>query len=305
MGSASTGIILKFRRRTFGYGRLPQSPRTVSLNPVEDNIGIATPLAPLRPNILAAATNTTATYTGVVFGTGGLMVGDGTQAGTIVLSGTNTYTGGTVINSGTLLVDNAHALSTGNVTVNGGVLGADPEPINVLGNYTQNAGGTLQLEVNGITAGQFDSLNVTGTAALGGTLKLTTTGFAPKAGNQLTLVTTGGAISGKFAQFVDPFTIGSGISAIDLVYSRNSVLLQFLATTSPISPGVPTVPTVPTTQELPAFQPFQLFRPLTLLPSPSLRTSRRAANLLDAVQLDPKAATLVSFLNQEPFESAG
>ena len=46
---------------------------------------------------------------------------------------------------GTLLVNNAQALDIGNVTVNGGVLGADPQPINVLGNYTQNAAGTLQL----------------------------------------------------------------------------------------------------------------------------------------------------------------
>ena len=86
LGSASTGIILKSGGELLTTANFA-SPRTVSLNPVEDNIGIATPLAPLRPNILAAATNTTATYTGVVFGTGGLMVGDGTQAGTIVLSG--------------------------------------------------------------------------------------------------------------------------------------------------------------------------------------------------------------------------
>jgi hypothetical protein len=38
-----------------------------------------------------------------------------------------------------LLVNNAQALGTGNVIVNGGVLGADPQTINVLGNYRQNA----------------------------------------------------------------------------------------------------------------------------------------------------------------------
>jgi outer membrane autotransporter protein len=292
LGSASTGIILKSGGELLTTANFT-SPRTVSLNPEEDNIVIATTLATSQPNILAAATNTTATYTGVVFGTGGLIVGDGTQAGTIVLSGTNTYTGGTVINSGTLLVDNAHALSTGNVTVNGGVLGADPEPINVLGNYTQNAGGTLQLQVNGINAGQFDSLNVSGNAALGGTLKLTTNGFAPQAGNQLTLVTAGGAISGKFAQFVDPFTIGSGISAIDLVYSRNSVLLQFLAATSPISPGVPVVPTTPGGPVVISTIDFASF---AFTPN-----QVAGANLIDAVQLDARAANLISFLNTEPF----
>jgi hypothetical protein len=74
--------------------------------------------------------------------------------------------GGTVIDLGTLLVDNAQALGTGDVTVNGGVLAADPQPINVLGNYTQNAGGTLQLNIAGPANGQFDVLNVAGNAAL-------------------------------------------------------------------------------------------------------------------------------------------
>ena len=67
--------------------------------------------------------------------------------GTTVLSGTNTYSGGTVVELGTLVVDSPQALGTGDVTVNGGILTADPQPINVEGNYTQTAGGTLQLHV--------------------------------------------------------------------------------------------------------------------------------------------------------------
>jgi outer membrane autotransporter protein len=226
--------------------------------------------------------------------TGGSLIKAG--AGTLTLSGINTYSGGTIVNAGTLMVDSAHALGTGDVTVNGGVLAADPQQINVLGNYTQNAGGTLQLQVSGVQAGQFDSLNVNGNAALGGTLKLTTNGFTPQAGNQVTLVITGGAISGKFAQFVDPFTTGSGIGAIDLVYSRNGVLLQFLAATAPISPGVPTVPVVPTTPGVPVVISTVDFASFAFTPNQSA-----AGNLLDAVQLDPKAANLISFLNQEPF----
>jgi hypothetical protein len=66
------------------------------------------------------------------------------------------------------------------VTVNGGVLAADPQPINVKGNYTQNAGGTLQLQVAGANPGQYDTLNVGGNAALGGTLQLISLGFQPK-----------------------------------------------------------------------------------------------------------------------------
>ena len=108
-------------------------------------------------------------------------------------------------------MDNAQALGTGDVTVNGGILAADPQPINVKGNYTQNAGGTLQLNVAGANPGQYDSLNVGGNAALDGTLQLISLGFQPKAGDQLTLVTTGGVVSGRFSQFVNPFAHRSGI----------------------------------------------------------------------------------------------
>jgi fibronectin-binding autotransporter adhesin len=56
------------------------SARSVSLNPVSLSVGAVTPFDGLvAPNILAAAANTTATYTGLVFGTGGLTIGDGTR----------------------------------------------------------------------------------------------------------------------------------------------------------------------------------------------------------------------------------
>jgi len=149
-------------------------------------------------------------------------------SGTIILGGTNTYSGGTIINDGTLLVNNSGALGLGNVVVNGGVLGADPQPINVKGNYTQNAGGALRLQVAGANPGQYDSLNVGGNATLGGTLQLISLAFQPKTGNQLTLVTTSGVVSGRFAQFVYPFATGPGFNTVELVYGRNSVLLEFL-----------------------------------------------------------------------------
>jgi len=42
-------------------------------------------------------------------------------AGTVVLSGSNSYSGGTTVNSGTLQVANANALGAGDLTVNGGM----------------------------------------------------------------------------------------------------------------------------------------------------------------------------------------
>ena len=158
------------------------------------------------------------TFNSLISGSGNLVQNG---SGTTVLGGANTYSGGTIIKNGTLLVNNSQALGLGNVVVNGGVLGADPQPINVKGNYTQNAGGTLQLQVAGANPGQYDTLNVGGNATLGGTLQLISLGFQPNAGNQLTLVTSGGTVSGQFARFVDPFSVGPGLNTIDLVYGSS------------------------------------------------------------------------------------
>jgi autotransporter-associated beta strand protein len=107
-------------------------------------------------------------------------------AGMLTLSGDNTFSGGTVLDAGTLVVASSQALGLGDVVVNGGVLRGDPQPINVKGHYTQNVGGTLQLGVGGSAAGQYDFLNVTGHATLGGTLELISLGgFQPKVGDKL------------------------------------------------------------------------------------------------------------------------
>jgi autotransporter-associated beta strand protein len=100
------------------------------------------------------------TFNGKISGSGNVIQ---SGSGTTIIGGTNTYSGGTIINNDTLLVNSAQALGLGDVTVNGGVLGADPQPINVKGNYTQNAPGTLLVNVAGPSSGQYDALNVGGT----------------------------------------------------------------------------------------------------------------------------------------------
>jgi autotransporter-associated beta strand protein len=230
----------------------------------------------------SAGGTTTSTVSGVISGSGAFTLAG---TGTLVLSGTNTYSGGTVLNGGTLTVNSAQALGLGNVQVNGGVLRADPQPINVKGNYTQGAAGTLDLQVAGASAGQYDSLKVGGNASLGGTLQLLAlNGFKPKVGNQLTLVTTGGVISNQFAQFIDPFSIGSGYNTVELVYGKNSVLLEFLNLTKSVPPADP-----------PAVIATINFESFALTPN-----QRAAGNLLDEVQLNPKATDLISFLYKKP-----
>ena len=226
----------------------------------------------------------TLAFAGVISGTGSL---EQNGSGTTILSGTNTYTGGTLVNAGTLTVNSAQALGLGNVVVNGGILTADPQPINVKGNYTQNAGGTLQLQVAGANPGQYDSLNVGGNATLGGTLQLLSLGFQPKAGNQLTLITASGIVSGRFAQFLNPFAAGPGFNTVDLVYGRDSVVLEFLNLIPPVPPPAP-LPVIVTIN----------FASFALTPN-----QLAAGTLVDQVELNPRAAGLISFLAGQPLSS--
>jgi outer membrane autotransporter protein len=225
-------------------------------------------------SVIFAGSDTVA-RSGIISGQGNVIQNG---PGTTILSGSNTYSGGTIINLGALLVNNAQALGTGNVTLNGGILGASGlQPINVLGNYTQNAGGILQLNISGRAPGQFDVLNVAGSALLNGTLQLNL-GYQAQSGDKLVLVNTGGPISGRFAHFQNPFTVGPAFNTVDLVYARNSVTLEFLQTGSGGN--------ISTTD----------FNSFALTPN-----QHAAARLLDAVQLDPRATNLIAYLAKVPF----
>lgn len=62
---------------------------------------------------LAAVSGTVANYSGIISGSGGtLSICDGVNNGTIVLSGNNTYGGGTHIFSGILVAAGNNALGT-------------------------------------------------------------------------------------------------------------------------------------------------------------------------------------------------
>jgi autotransporter-associated beta strand protein len=64
------------------------------------------------------------TISGTISGTGGITLGptSGTNAGTLVLSGSNSYAGGTIVQSGTLVIAANGALPNGNISINGGLL---------------------------------------------------------------------------------------------------------------------------------------------------------------------------------------
>ena len=147
-------------------------------------------------------------------------------AGTLTLTGAgasgettgSTYTGGTRVNAGTLLVNaNANnpaatvsATGTGPVTVNaGGTLGGDgviagpvtvngggtlapgnsPGRLTLGGSLTLAAGSTLAVELGGTTAGSYDQVFLAGPLTLGGNLDVTlVNGFTPALNQTFTIL---------------------------------------------------------------------------------------------------------------------
>jgi len=69
--------------------------------------------------VFLADTGTTSTLSGVISG-GGALIKDG--PGTLILTGANTYTGGTDINAGTVVVNSYSNLGTGPIRLRGGIL---------------------------------------------------------------------------------------------------------------------------------------------------------------------------------------
>jgi len=90
----------------------------------------------------------------------------------------------------------------GSLSNNGGTLapGASPGTTVVTGDYTQQAGGTLEIEIGGLGAGsQYDHVNVTGQATLDGLLAVSLVGgYLPMPGDAFEILTCGSR-SGEFA----------------------------------------------------------------------------------------------------------
>ena len=107
-------------------------------------------------------------------GTGNALTLGGAGSGQLVLSGANTYSGGTTINAATLSVGNASGLGTGSVTVAGGTLLTTVANVTIGGGASMSSG-NLTLVSGGIgtlTLGSNQAFNMTGgnwTVTLGAT----------------------------------------------------------------------------------------------------------------------------------------
>ncbi|HOW19593.1 MAG TPA: hypothetical protein PLC79_11195, partial [Phycisphaerae bacterium] len=131
------------------------------------------------------------------------------------------YAGGML--SGTGLVQGHVAVSGG--TVSPGTM--SPGTLQIDGSYSQEASGTLRIELGGTQAGQSDQLTVTGNATLSGTLALSVVaGYVPVPGESIVILTCGSR-DGRFGKVTgDRVSNGRGLAVL---YDANGVTVKVVS----------------------------------------------------------------------------
>jgi outer membrane autotransporter protein len=208
--------------------------------------------------------------------------------GTWTIDEALTYTGATTVNAGSLIVNGSIASAQtlvnaggllgglgsiggplGSSLVNSGIVspgsGDTPGTLTVNSNYTQNADGTLRI---GIAPTQHDLLAVNGHASLAGTLQLISLGsFTLHVGDQVTILTAGGGVSGTFGTVQNQIATGTLVKA-QVVYLPDGVVFEG-------------------TQG-------------SFVEAACNPNSAAVARALDSAVGDPRASTLIAFLDNEP-----
>jgi autotransporter-associated beta strand protein len=182
------------------------------------------------------------TFAGVISGTGSLAKAG---SGSLTLTGANSYSGGTIISSGTLIVGNGAAAGAiaGNVINNGALVFSRSDAVtfaNVMagtGTVTQSGSGTLTLSgtntYSGATSVSAGTLNVTGAIA----------GSSVSVANRATLTGTGkvGATTIASGGTLNP---GSAAAPGTLTVSGNLILASganYLDAVTPTAAGLASV----------------------------------------------------------------
>lgn len=174
-----------------------------------------------------------------------------------MLTGTNSYTGATEVNAGTLIVNGSIASSSLLLVHSGGTVGGigtlptttvsgtispgnSPGTITVTGNLTFNSGSTYVAEVEGPDA---DRINVfagngqAGIANLAGTLRIVPLGGSYTFGSPYTLLSAQGGRAGTFTTVDTAGSFGAGVTSA-VSYTFNDVRLTLTA--APLTPIVTT-----------------------------------------------------------------
>lgn len=195
------------------------------------------------------------TYSGTLSGAGSLTkIG----TGTFTLASAQSYTGGTSVNAGTLLVNNASGEGTGSgavtvnstgvlggtgfitgaVTVNAGATLAPGSPVESLatGPLTLATGSTYAVEINSSGTPAADVTNAGGNISLAGSLVVSDIASVPVAlplGTKFTILSYAGTRSGTFAGLAESATIAVGVNTFRIRYADgNAVTLEAVAGTT-------------------------------------------------------------------------
>jgi autotransporter-associated beta strand protein len=126
-------------------------------------------------------------------------------SGALTLTGNNSYSGGTLLEAGTLVGTSASAFGSGDVFQSGGTLRIDtPSKLSMAARYTQT-GGTLQLVMASASLGQ---LAVASDVTLAGALKVSLpSSYKPAVGTLLNVLTAGN-LHGRFTSVtLDGYTV--------------------------------------------------------------------------------------------------
>ena len=222
---------------SLGGAGISTNGQTSGTNTISANVQLA------AASTWLVGTGGTLSVSGQISSTGafGLTLNNGSNAGTLKLTGANTYTGGTTINAGTLLINNTSGSGTGtgsvtvnnagtvlggsgfinagsnNVAINSGATIAPGAAANTVGALTMTAANviftgtngnlaTLAIDVSGATA---DRLAITGNLNLSTIFdRLVVTELATPALARYQIITYTGSITGVF----DTLTLPSGYS---------------------------------------------------------------------------------------------
>ncbi|MDP1579859.1 MAG: autotransporter domain-containing protein [Candidatus Didemnitutus sp.] len=159
-------------------------------------------------------------------GTGALTMANTTTSAVDVQAGSlffNTGLGRTTVSAGALL--GGSGTITGNLVNNGTVSpGTSPGTINVTGNFTQSATGSLLIEIASLSS--FDRLAVSGSASLAGALQVNTLGGYNPIGQSFIFLTAPGGVTGTFGTFATNVT-GSAATAVNVTYTPTSATVAF------------------------------------------------------------------------------
>lgn len=204
-----------------------------------------TPDADLLVNMILGAQGTTGGDAGGVRKIG---------SGTMTVTASNTYTGATTVEAGTLLVNNTAGSGTGTGDVlvkstatlggtgsisggltveNGGTLvpGASIESL-ATGNLTLSPTSAVNMEINSSGTPSADVINVNGSAVIDGALGVTdiaVTAVALPGGTKLTLLTYTTGISGEFTGRPEGSTMTLGPNTYKISYvDSNAVTLEVM-----------------------------------------------------------------------------